>query len=88
MRNFIDSLFKPVFAFLQMIKDSLNNMSSVVAVGYDVSYHFAWVQVLGGGFVLLITSLIASIIFLTILYNIKTSSRLIIWLKELIGRWV
>lgn len=88
MRNLIDSLFEPAFQVLSWIKVSLTEVGAVAARGYDLSVWMGWITVLGDGFALFVTSAIASLIFLTILYNIKTQSRIFIWFKELIGRWL
>ncbi len=87
MRNFIDSLLNPVLQILSKIKESLLQTSTVAAAGYDLNAYFGWITLLGSGFSTLLMSLIGSLIFLTVLYMIRSQSRVIIWFKELIGRW-
>jgi hypothetical protein len=87
MFNFIDSLFAPAFEFMRWIKENLMQAGTVVARGYDLNVWLGWIKLLGPGFGLFITSLITSLIFLTILYNVKTISRVFILFKEWIGRW-
>lgn len=87
MRNFIDSLFAPAFEFVDWIKSFLEQAGTVVAKGYDLNAHLGWIKLLGSGFTALMFSLIASLIFLTILHNVKTISRVFILFKEWIGRW-
>ena len=87
LRNFIDSLFNPVFSLLGTMKGNITEVGTVIARGYDLNTWFGWITILGTGFSAFLQSLIASLIFLTILYMIlRTNSRLIIWFKELIGR--
>lgn len=87
MRNLIDSLFDPAFEFVDWIKDALQQAGTVVARGIDLNEYFGWIKLLGNGFTTLLFSLIASFIFLTILHNAKTISRVFITFKEWIGRW-
>lgn len=87
LRNFIDTIFDPIIRFLDWIQETLTRVGTVVAVGYDLNKWFGWIKLLGNGFVALLQSILASLIFLGFLYIIKTQSRFIIWLKEIFGRW-
>lgn len=88
MRNFIDSLFSPILQMLSWINENISHLGTVVARGYNLNTWLGWVTVLGPGFSLLVQSMIASLVFLSVLYMIRTQSKILIWFKELIGRWV
>lgn len=87
MTNFIDSLFNPVVAWLDMIIGKLNEIGTIAAKGVRLSDYFGFFNLLGNAWTSLIMQFVAALTFVFILYTIKHYSRVLLWFKSLIKWW-
>ncbi|MEV2909515.1 hypothetical protein ABNF65_12915 [Paenibacillus larvae] len=85
--NFVQSLFSPILQLLELMTDRLNGMANVAAKGIRLDNYFGILGILGPQWAAVITSLLASIIFLFILYSIQRYSGIFAWFKTLIKWW-
>lgn len=87
MINFIDSVFNPVIQFLQLCIDRLREIGTIAAKGIRLDDYFGFFGILGPEFSQLISSALAALIFLFILYMVQKYSRVLLWFKDLIKWW-
>lgn len=87
MTNLIDSLFDPVLQLIENMQNRISSIGTVAARGIDLDNYFGFLTILGPSWVGVMTSFLAALVFLTVLYMIKTQSRLYLWFKDLIKWW-
>jgi len=85
--NFIDNLFAPVIAWLDKISATLNQAGTVAAKGVRLDDYFGFFAVLGPAWTGVITSFIAALTFLFVLYMVQKYGRVLLWFKDLIKWW-
>lgn len=71
LQNFIDSIFAPPLSFLTMMRDMLNNTSSVIGRGINLNNYFSFFGYLPTEWQAVIQSALASITLLAILWMVK-----------------
>jgi hypothetical protein len=69
------------------MQDKLDEIGTIAAKGLDLDNYFGYFTILGPSWMGVIASLLISFLFLFILYQIKTNSRLFLWFKDLIKWW-
>lgn len=87
MINLIDSIFQPVLSFFDNMQSKLDSIGTVTARGIDLDNYFGVLNILGPSWSGVISSLLAAVTFLCVLYIIKTNSRIYLWFKNLIKWW-
>ena len=87
MTNLIDSLFDPVLTLLDNMQSRISNIGTIAARGIDLDNYFGFISILGPSWSGVISSFLAALLFLSVLYMIKTNSRLYLWFKDLIKWW-
>lgn len=87
MRNLIDSIFDPIFSILDNMQSKIDSIGTIAAKGIDLDNYFGFITILGPSWSGVISSLLAALLFITILYTIKTNSRIYLWFKDLIKWW-
>lgn len=85
--NLIDSIFKPVTSFLDLILDKLMTIGTIAAKGIRLSDYFGFFSVLGPSWVSLINSALSALVFVFILYMVSKYSNVLLWFKDLIKWW-
>lgn len=85
--HFVESLFSPILQFLDLMIGKLNGIAAVSAKGIRLDNYFGVFGVLGPSWARVINSLLASLIFLFILYMIQKYSGVLLWFKSLIKWW-
>lgn len=88
VKNLIDSLFNPPLEFLNMIIDYLSNVSMIAGKGINLNNYLSFMGYLPTSFQQVLSSLLASVVFIAILKNIKYIMRLYFTVKDAIFRWV
>lgn len=87
IRNFVDSIFNPISQFLDKMYDGIITVGRVSAKGIRLDDYFGFFAILGPEWTRVITSLIASIMFLFVLFMIQKYSRVLLWFKSLVKWW-
>ena len=87
MTNLIDSIFNPIFQMLDNMQSRLSNIGTISAKGLDLDNYFGFIYILGPSWSGVISSLLAALTFIAVLYIIKTNSRIYLWFKDLIKWW-
>lgn len=87
VKNFIDAIFEPPRAFLQMIVDTLNDISLVAAKGINLNNYFSFFAYLPQSFQQVIQAAIASVIFLTLIFVAKSAWNVYLNVKGSIKWW-
>jgi len=85
--NFVDSIFDPVFQFLDMMSAKLGEIRHVAAKGIRLDDYFGIFGILGPEWAGVINSLLAALLFLFILFVIQKNSGVLLWFKSLIKWW-
>lgn len=85
--TFVQNIFDPVVQFLNKAYGQLASLGTVSARGVRLDNYFGVFGVLGPSWSRLISSLIGSLVFLTILYAVQKYSRVLLWFKALIKWW-
>lgn len=70
--NMIDASFAPALQFLQLCNDMLSNASLVVGAGINLSNYFSFFAYLPDAWQALVTSTLASVSLLAILYLVRS----------------
>lgn len=86
-KNFIDAIFEPPRAFLQMIVDTLNDVSLVAGKGLNLNNYFSFFAYLPDSLQQVIQAAIASVIFLGLIYVAKASWNIYLNVKGSIKWW-
>lgn len=87
MSNFVKNIFDPFIQFLNQSIVELNDMGTVAAKGIRLDNYFGVFGILGPEWASLISSLLASLVFLFVLYAIKQYTGVILWFKSLVKWW-
>lgn len=87
MNNFVDSIFSPVLQFLQLMIDRIGGVGTIAAKGVRLNDYFGFFSVLGSAWTGVITSFLAALSFVFVLYMVQKYSRVLLWLKDLIKWW-
>lgn len=87
MINLIDSIFNPVLTLIENMQNRIENIGTIAARGINLDNYFGFISILGPSWSGVISSFLAGLLFLTVLYMIKTNSRLYLWFKDLIKWW-
>lgn len=87
MSKFVENLFNPVIQFLDKCIGQLSYIGSVAAKGLRLDNYFGYFGILGPEWSRVISSLLASLTFLFILYTIQKYSRVLLWFKDLVKFW-
>jgi len=85
--NFLDNIFSPVVQFLDKCITQLNQVGTVAAKGVRLDNYFGYFGILGPEWAKVISSLLASLTFLFILYTVQKYSSVLLWFKDLIKWW-
>lgn len=88
VKNFLDSLFNPPLEFLNMIIDYVSNISLIAGRGINLNNYLSFMGYLPQSFQSVLSSLLASVIFIAILRNVKYIMRMYFIVKDAIFRWV
>lgn len=72
VRNFIDAIFSPPLTFLNLMRDMLNNASTVVGKGISLNNYFSFFSYLPIEWQRVIQSALVSIVLLAILFLVKS----------------
>lgn len=73
IRNMIDSIFNPAIAFLQLIKNLLNNAGTVVGKGINLNNYFSFFGYLPPEWQAVVKSALASVVLLAILFLVRSA---------------
>lgn len=87
MINLVNSMFRPILQFLQQMIDRLHGLGSVAAKGIRLDHYFGFFSILGPAWTGVISSFLASFLFIFVLYVLQKNSRVLLWLKDLIKWW-
>lgn len=87
MSKFVENIFDPILQFMDRAMMQTNDLSYVAAKGVRLDNYFGFFGILGPEWSSLISSLLASLVFLFVLYLIKQYTGVILWFKALIKWW-
>lgn len=87
VRNFIDSLFAPVLSFLQLLRDVLNDVGSVVGKGINLNNYFSFFGYLPQEWQMVVQSALASITLIALLFLVRSIWNVYLKTKESIKFW-
>lgn len=73
VRNFIDSIFSPPLAFLQLMRDMLNQAGTVVGKGINLNNYFGFFGYLPTEWQNVVKSALSSVVLLAILILVKAA---------------
>lgn len=85
--NFWQNIFGPVVQFLDRAAGQMGQMGTVAAKGIRLDNYFGFFGILGPEWARVISSLLASLTFLFILFTIQKYSGVLLWFKALIKWW-
>ncbi len=87
MNKLIDSVFNPVLDFLNNAQSKLENIGTISAKGLDLDNYLGFINVLGNSWSGVVSSLLTSLMFLGVLYAVKTNSSIYLWFKSMVKWW-
>lgn len=73
IRNMIDSIFNPPLAFLNLIKDLLDNAGTVAGKGINLNNYFSFFGYLPSEWQLVVKSALTSVVLLAILFLVRSA---------------
>lgn len=76
-----------MIAWLDQIRDKLAGIGTVAAKGIRLDDYFGFFAILGPAWSGVISSFLAALTFLFILYMIQKYGRVLLWFKDLIKWW-
>lgn len=87
IKSFIDKIFQPPIAFLDLAIEKLKEAGSITAQGLNVNQYFSIFGDLPGTWQLVITSLLASMVLLSSLLFVRVLLRLYFTVKSGVKWW-
>ncbi len=87
IKSFIDKIFQPPIAFLDLAIEKLREAGSITAQGLNVNQYFSIFGDLPGTWQLVITSLLASMVLLSSLLFVRVLLRLYFTVKSGVKWW-
>lgn len=86
VKNFLDSIFAPPMAFLDLMSDTLNQAGTVVGRGINLNNYFGFFGYLPAAWQNVVSSALASITLLAILWLVRAVWNMYLKTKES-GKW-
>lgn len=87
IKNFIDSIFNAPLSFLNLIIDTLNNVSLVAGKGINLNNYFGFFGYLPTAWQSLMHSIMGSVVFLALLFVVKAIWNMYFNVKGSIKWW-
>lgn len=87
IKSFIDKIFQPPIAFLDLAIEKMREAGSITAQGLNVNQYFSIFGDLPGTWQLVITSLLASMVLLSSLLFVRVLLRLYFTVKSGVKWW-
>lgn len=87
IKNFIDAIFNAPLSFLNLILDTINNVSLVAGTGINLNNYFSFFGYLPPEWKSVMTAIMGSITFLALLFIIKSTWNVYLKVKGSIKWW-
>lgn len=87
IHEFIDKIFKPPIAFLDLAAEKLQEVQQVTAQGLDLSRYFSVFGDLPGAWQLVVSSILLSSVLLGTLFVFRSIMRMYFAIKEGVKWW-
>lgn len=87
IKSFIDKIFQPPIAFLDLAIEKMREAGSITAQGLNVNQYFSIFGDLPGTWQMVITSLLASMVLLSSLLFVRVLLRLYFTVKSGVKWW-